>query len=183
MSLLIKKKILDECGGLQAFGNYIAEDYFIPKAFHQLGYKTRVANEPAWQNSALSSFDIWRARMIRWTQLRLRFCRAAWLEPLVSCFGQAFLTSFSFLILTNSICISTIYFAAHVALWFFLDIFMIQTIENGNFRHELSKCFCAWLYREFTSYIFFIMSSYNPYVIWKNGTFKLKSDGTGVRIN
>ena len=33
MSCLMRKKVIDEAGGLQAFGNYIAEDYFFAQEF------------------------------------------------------------------------------------------------------------------------------------------------------
>jgi ceramide glucosyltransferase len=33
MSCLMRKKVIDEAGGLQAFGNYIAEDYFLAQEF------------------------------------------------------------------------------------------------------------------------------------------------------
>jgi ceramide glucosyltransferase len=33
MSCLMLKSVLDECGGLGAFGSYIAEDFFMAQAF------------------------------------------------------------------------------------------------------------------------------------------------------
>jgi hypothetical protein len=33
MSCIMRKKVIDEAGGLQAFGNYIAEDYFLAQEF------------------------------------------------------------------------------------------------------------------------------------------------------
>ncbi len=33
MSCLMRKKVIDDIGGLKAFGNYIAEDYFLAKEF------------------------------------------------------------------------------------------------------------------------------------------------------
>jgi ceramide glucosyltransferase len=33
MSCLMRKSVIDQLGGLQKFGNYIAEDYFLAKAF------------------------------------------------------------------------------------------------------------------------------------------------------
>ena len=33
MSCLMRKNVMDKIGGLQSFGNYIAEDYFIAKAY------------------------------------------------------------------------------------------------------------------------------------------------------
>ena len=35
MSYLIKKKILDDVGGLQYFGKYLAEDFFLSMAIHK----------------------------------------------------------------------------------------------------------------------------------------------------
>ena len=33
MSCLMRKRVIDKIGGLQAFGKYIAEDYFLAQAF------------------------------------------------------------------------------------------------------------------------------------------------------
>ena len=42
MSFLVKKEILDDAGGLQAFGKYIGEDYFIAQTGRQLGRRIRI---------------------------------------------------------------------------------------------------------------------------------------------
>jgi ceramide glucosyltransferase len=34
MSCLFRKHVIDECGGLIHFGQYMSEDYFIAKAFY-----------------------------------------------------------------------------------------------------------------------------------------------------
>lgn len=53
MSCLLRKKVIDQLGGLRAFGCYLAEDFFIAKRVTELGWKMRISNQPALQNSGL----------------------------------------------------------------------------------------------------------------------------------
>lgn len=70
MSYLIKKKILDDIGGLRFFGKYLAEDFFLASMIHKKGYRFRVSAFPA-QQKAPSSLHGYLDRMTRWMRLRL----------------------------------------------------------------------------------------------------------------
>lgn len=60
MSTLIRKQLLDDVGGLQAFGCYLAEDFFMGKSIMDRGYRTRVSSLPALQNPGGSSVKVFR---------------------------------------------------------------------------------------------------------------------------
>ena len=46
MSILIKKYLLDDLGGIENFGKYLAEDYFIAQAIQNKGYSTVICSQP-----------------------------------------------------------------------------------------------------------------------------------------
>ncbi|MGH0180559.1 UNVERIFIED_CONTAM: hypothetical protein FKN15_016718 [Acipenser sinensis] len=65
MSCLMRKDVLDQAGGLIAFAQYIAEDYFMAKAIADRGWKFSMATQVAMQNSGSYSISQFQSRMIR----------------------------------------------------------------------------------------------------------------------
>ncbi|KAG8010413.1 Ceramide glucosyltransferase [Nibea albiflora] len=65
MSCLMRKDVLDQAGGLVAFAQYIAEDYFMAKAIADRGWKFSMATQVAMQNSGSYSIGQFQSRMIR----------------------------------------------------------------------------------------------------------------------
>lgn len=54
MSTLLRKQVLDNCGGLQALSAYLAEDYFMAKWVVARGWRTTICGYPALQNNGSS---------------------------------------------------------------------------------------------------------------------------------
>lgn len=67
----MRKEVLQQVGGLKTFGCYLAEDFFLAKAFKDAGWKTSISSQPAWQNSGLCDISSFQARLIRWAKLRV----------------------------------------------------------------------------------------------------------------
>jgi ceramide glucosyltransferase len=65
MSCLFRKSVVDEIGGLRAFGCYLAEDYFLGMNIQKKGYKLRVTSQPAWQNPGPGDLPSFQARIRR----------------------------------------------------------------------------------------------------------------------
>lgn len=65
MSALIRKSVLEEEGGLKMFGCYLAEDFFIAKAFTDKGWRIRICSQPAMQNSGVCDVTSFQARLTR----------------------------------------------------------------------------------------------------------------------
>ena len=65
MSELVRKEILEAEGGLEAFGKYLAEDYFIAQAVQDRGLYTVICSQPALQNAGDSSIQLFQSRITR----------------------------------------------------------------------------------------------------------------------
>lgn len=72
MSTLIRKKVLEDEGGLKAFGCYLAEDYFIAKYFLDNGWRVAVCSQPALQNSGTCDVHSFQERLLRYTSLNFK---------------------------------------------------------------------------------------------------------------
>ena len=127
MSCLIRKEIIDRAGGLKAFGNYIAEDFYIAAEVTKQNWKIRVAPTPAQQNSGDYSISTWLDRMIRWFKLRMRLSPLAYIEPLQECFTSAALAGVvtDYLFQWNALVVA----ACHILLWFLFDYFMLRITQ------------------------------------------------------
>jgi len=65
MSTLVRKNLLEECGGLRAFSCYLAEDFFIAQAIKDKGWKVKISSLPALQNSGICQVTCFQARLAR----------------------------------------------------------------------------------------------------------------------
>lgn len=137
MSCLIRKECIDRVGGLRAFGDYIAEDYYIASEVARQGWKLRVAPTPAQQNSGEYSVKTWTERMIRWCKLRMRLSPLAYLEPLQECFSSAILAGMvtSYLFEWNALVVA----ACHILLWFILDYLMLRITQVSQQLEKINR--------------------------------------------
>lgn len=65
MSALMRKCLINDVGGIQAFSCYLAEDFFFAKSFSDRGWRIRVASLPALQNSGFCEIHSFQARLQR----------------------------------------------------------------------------------------------------------------------
>lgn len=65
MSYLMRKELIDDVGGLQTFGCYLAEDYFLTKSIMDRGWKATISHQPAWQNPGNCEIPLFQARVTR----------------------------------------------------------------------------------------------------------------------
>jgi hypothetical protein len=65
MSALMRKALIDEVGGIEAFSCYLAEDFFLAKSLKERGWRMCVSSQPAWQNSGVCEINSFQARLTR----------------------------------------------------------------------------------------------------------------------
>lgn len=178
MSALMRKCLLDEVGGIKAFSQYLAEDFFFAKSFTERGWKICISSQPALQNSANSSetLSTLNSRIQRWIKLRFAMV-PQWtlLEPFSECMllGLLGATAISFIWAINPVAV----FILHVLMWFLLDYKLLCTIQNGPLTCSKTEFLAAWLIRECTALLVFVKALADPKVTWRSREFKLKWGG------
>jgi ceramide glucosyltransferase len=65
MSALMRKTLIDEVGGIEAFSCYLAEDFFLAKSLTERGWRMCISSQPAWQNSGVCEINSFQARLTR----------------------------------------------------------------------------------------------------------------------
>ena len=81
MSSMIKKKHLEQVGGLKHFGQFVAEDCEIGAALDAKGFKSKLCVHPGLQNLAESDFNTFIDRRVRWARLRYNMPKTATIGP------------------------------------------------------------------------------------------------------
>lgn len=181
MSALMRKFLLDEVGGIKAFGHYLAEDFFFAKSFTDRGWKICISSQPAWQNANTMDISTLNSRISRWIKLRF-YMVPQWtlMEPFSECMllGLLVALSVSFIFGINPF----ITFAFHVLFWFILDYMLLCTIQDGPLSFSKTEFAIAWLFRECSALIVYLKTFCNLNVEWKTRIFKLKWGGFAEEI-
>lgn len=182
MSALMRKAVLDEVGGIRAFSQYLAEDFFFAKSFTDRGWKIRISSQPAWQNSATPDVESFQNRMARWAKLRFAMVpHTIILEPLSECMilGMTAGWSLHFLLQVDPFAV----YLFHLLLWFFLDYVLLCIIQNDKLPFSKSDFVVAWIYRESSALLLFLRALWDPDIKWRTGTYRLKWGGLAQEIS
>ncbi|XP_054161394.1 ceramide glucosyltransferase-B-like isoform X2 [Oppia nitens] len=181
MSALMRKKLLDDVGGIAAFGQYLAEDFFFAKSFTDRGWKLAISSQPAWQNSCTPDIDSFQNRITRWAKLRIAMIpHMILLEPLSECLmlGAIAAWAVSFLVQCDPFAV----YLFHLLLWFLLDYVLLCIVQNGALPFSKTDFVVAWMLRECCALLLFIRALWEPDIKWRTGTFKLKWGGVAHEV-
>lgn len=176
MSTLVRKNLIDEVGGLEAFSNYLAEDYFLAKSLTDRGWKMTISSQPAWQNSGICEVSFFQARLRRWVKLRIAMVPLTLLfEPLSECLVLGAATSWAVYFILNWDPI--LFYLVHILVWFFCDWILLSLVQNGTLPFNKFDFVISWVFREACSPYLFIKALLNPRIKWRTRTYKLKWGG------
>lgn len=176
MSSMMKKSALDECGGMEKFGEYLAEDYFFAKALTSRGCKAAISTHPALQNSASVTVLSFFNRIGRWIKLRIAMMpHLMVVEPLQDCVTSGLIMAFGLNYLGGYSVYKT--FGLHLFYWIVMDFSLMTSMQNGKFNFTPFLFVFIWLFREFTSPFIFIKAVLAPTIVWRNNKFKLSWGG------
>ncbi|XP_064404838.1 ceramide glucosyltransferase-B-like isoform X2 [Halichondria panicea] len=179
-SLLMSKHSLGEAGGLQAFGDTLAEDNFLGRAMLERGWELSLSTKLALLNQGTKSAALYRARVTRWTRLRVAMLPfPSLLEPFSECFCISLLGALSAKFLGFSF---LVFLISYVIIWFLSDMVLLKIVSNGTLG-SLWLVFLAWLYRESTTYWCFLSGLVGREVTWGGKRYRLLLWGKAVRIN
>lgn len=181
MSCLFRKNVMDQVGGLQKFGCYLAEDFFIAKCFTDLGWKIRISNQPAWQNSGICDISNFQARLTRWAKLRVAMVPTTiLLEPLSECMVVGAFASWSVNVLFNYD--SLVFYLVHILTWFLSDYILLSIVQNGSLPFHKFEFVVGWLFREISGPYLFLQALWNPAIRWRTRIYKLEWGGIAKEL-
>lgn len=182
MSALMRKFLLDEVGGIQSFGQYLAEDFFFAKSFTDRGWKISISSQPAWQNANTCDINTLNTRVSRWVKLRFAMV-PQWtlLEPFSECMLLGLMAALAFSFIWN--CDPFAVFLFHILLWFLLDYMLLSTIQNGPLTFSKTDFVVAWMIRESTAFLLYVKALANPEIRWRSRIFKLRWGGYAEELN
>uniref|UniRef100_A0A8C5DZ19 ceramide glucosyltransferase n=1 Tax=Gouania willdenowi TaxID=441366 RepID=A0A8C5DZ19_GOUWI len=156
MSCLMRKDVLDQAGGLVAFAQYIAEDYFMAKAIADRGWRFSMASQVALQNSGSYSIGQFQSRMIRWTKLRINRLPGTVLEPSASV----------------SLWDMMVFFMCHCLAWFIADYVQLTGVQVRRVSVLLKLDFA----------VIFLSALWDPTISWRTGRYRLRCGGTAEEV-
>ncbi|ESO97458.1 hypothetical protein LOTGIDRAFT_214304 [Lottia gigantea] len=176
MSMIFKKDVLEVAGGLQEFGKYLAEDYFIAQAIRNQGYKITLCTKPALQNSGNYSVTDFHKRLRRWAYMRYSMLPLfVFLEPLSECMIMGVAASWAVQFLFDFSPMG--FFLLHVLLWFLLDYVLICVVQNGPLPFSKFEFVVAWLLRELSSPYILLLRHADSTIQWRNKKYKVRWGG------
>ncbi|XP_053968005.1 ceramide glucosyltransferase-B-like [Anastrepha ludens] len=181
MSCLLRKSVLDELGGLKTFGCYLAEDFFIAKAIRDKGWKMRISNQPALQNSGICDVNRFQERLKRWAKLRVAMVPTTiLLEPLSECMVLGALASWSASLLFNWD--PLVFYLVHILAWFLSDWILLSIVQNGSLTFHKFEFVIGWLFREISGPYLFLHALWNPAIRWRRRIYKLQWGGIAYEL-
>jgi len=178
MSYLLKKNLVDSVGGFAAFGNCLAEDFFMSEALYQKGYRFEVAAYPAKQNFAEVDLRIFKDRLVRWSQLRLNMIpfRHLVLETLGEPLSGAFIVGIIlyFLVGLSPIKFCTIHFLCKLV----TDYILLRLVQGGPLPFSNLQFLKAWFLWLFLYVYVTAEAVYNAKLVkWGTKMFRLTNFG------
>uniref|UniRef100_UPI00358E3F41 ceramide glucosyltransferase isoform X3 n=1 Tax=Myxine glutinosa TaxID=7769 RepID=UPI00358E3F41 len=181
MSCLLRKAVVDQAGGLAAFGQYLAEDYFISKAIADRGWQFAMAQQVALQNPGTYSISLFQSRVIRWTKLRIHMVPATIVcEPVSECFVSGLLVSWSAHYFFQWDLVLA--FLCYVFAWFLLDFIKLRLVQGGPLSFSKLDYAVAWFIRESMALIIFCAALWDPVISWRTGRYRLRCGGTAEEV-
>ncbi|XP_002740179.1 ceramide glucosyltransferase-like [Saccoglossus kowalevskii] len=181
MSSMMRKSILEDAGGLEEFGQYIAEDYFMGKACTDRGFKVVVSSLWALQNSGTYSLSQFKRRMARWCKLRLSMLPLLIvLDPLTECLALGLFTAWGLYHLLHLH--PVVFFLCHLLGWFLMDYIQLSGVHNQALPFNKSEFAVAWITREVLTIFAYVEALLDPNIRWRTGTFRMKWGGKAVEV-
>ncbi|XP_037949622.1 ceramide glucosyltransferase-like [Teleopsis dalmanni] len=181
MSCLLRKPVIDQLGGLQTFGCYLAEDFFIAKAIVKSGWKMRISNQPALQNSGFCDIKSFQARLIRWAKLRVAMVPTTiLLEPLSECMILGAFASWAASLLFSWD--PLVFYLVHILTWLLSDWILLSIVQHGSLTIHKFEFVVGWLFRELSGPYLFLNALWSPAIRWRTRTYKLQWGGIAYEL-
>ncbi|ESN96218.1 hypothetical protein HELRODRAFT_107370 [Helobdella robusta] len=186
MSCLFRKSVVEQSGGFESLGIYLAEDYYLSQiCFYNCscnsGWKVKVSTQPALQNSGTYSIGTFQNRMIRWIKLRSFLVpMTIIMEPLSEWLLLGLISSWAVcrLFMWSPIA----FFLVHTLIWFLLDYTLLLTIQGCNLPFSRIDFVAGWLFRECTSLLLMLRAHTVRTLTWRSRQYIIGRHTIGEEI-
>ena len=190
-SMLLRKQVLDRHGGIVAYAQYLAEDYYIGKTFLGDGMSIEMVREPIHQCVCEYSLKVFAQRRIRWSRLRIYTVPLTVLmEPFSQSVPSGLIAAFALSGFLDSILIRTTILLLHFLLWFACDIMLLRRLTTPKgisptrlTLRQSSYLVCAWILREITYLPIFVAALSGREVVWRGNRFRLSPRGQVICLS
>jgi len=175
-STLFRRSHLQQCGGLEAFGKYLAEDNMLGIALFRKGLLHRLSPLTAKQPLCTSTIADFLWRRSRWTRIRAYSMPGVTvLEPFTESIVSGLVGAWA---LFHLLLLPFWYvFGVHMLLWLLCDLFLVRGFTGAWPLHPLRFLF-AWLVREVTAFpIYCFALSQSNIVTWRGRSYRLIMGG------
>jgi len=181
MSSLMRKALIDEAGGLKAFGVYLAEDFFLAKSITDRGWRIRISHQPAWQNAGTCAIPSFQARITRWAKLRIAMVPATiLLEPISECMVLGAMAAWATYWLFA--CDPIVVYLLHILCWFLLDWILLSIVQNGPLPFNKFEYVLGWFLREFSAPFLFLNALWEPTIQWRTNAYRIRWGGLAEEV-
>lgn len=176
MSSMVRKEALERAGGLIAFAEYLAEDYFLAKTLLAAGWRLRVCSLPALQNAGTRSVTGMHARLTRWARLRVAMMPGTCLlEPLSECLPLGAGAAWAAGRLFGAEPVA--FFLVHVLLWFLSDWLLLRVCQAGSAAPGKVRFLLGWVWSELCAPVVLAAALLRPEISWRTRRYRLDWGG------
>ncbi|KAI9173137.1 Ceramide glucosyltransferase [Blastocladiella emersonii ATCC 22665] len=204
-STLFRRSDLALCGGLRAFGKYMAEDNMVGQALWDLGLRHAMTPDRAWQALGNMSAADFFSRRQRWGRIRKYTVRVATaVEPFTEClilsgiFACVVRALWTRALLPLAAALASggypslaattaavadlvppfpLLYAVHAAAWFWADWAVACNVAH-HARLPFPAFAAAWLVREITALPTYVWAVTGSTVAWRDCLYELRRGGT-----
>lgn len=185
-SMMFRRSTLQKVGGIEKFGNFLAEDNTIGAKISGLGLKHSLCFDFASQLLGKATVSDYVQRRIRWARLRFFIAPiVAVVEPLTECLYSGLFTCWAVTSVFPSI--SAVYFfLTHSLVWFSFDWILYMLITSGDKvsgqqpKISFKSFLVIWAFRELIFALIFLKGLAGNTVEWRGRKYELKYGGSLV---
>ncbi|KAJ1991967.1 Ceramide glucosyltransferase [Coemansia spiralis] len=170
------KSALDSVGGIESFGQYLAEDNMVGQALWRSGWSHTMTGDLARQPADISSFSEYCSRRIRWVRTRkYNVTFATVCEPLTESVLLGSLMAWALHHLYGHNVYAT--FSTFILCWFVMDMIFFYRINHGP-PQSWPWFVLSWACREILALPLWAVAIVGNTVIWRGQKFRFHMNGT-----
>ncbi len=176
-SMLLRRSIAEQFGGLDFLGRYLAEDYMTGVAMKELGLKVALAPTPVEQYIGNRTMKTFWSRHVRWG--RLRKAHAFWgylIEPILGVVLPGLLGAWGMHTLVG-LGFWTVFFF-HFVLCATCDVIIFAEAPTRGTAPNAFLFAGAWFLREWLAIPLWVHTLFGKTVEWRGRRLELKAGGT-----